>query len=770
MKRLFIRNISILLFIMIFMTGIPANVSANFTDVPANSSYEVALNNLISLGIFDSSEKNFYPNNLLTREQFSKIICIAAGLENLADSMKSIATFSDIKVNSASNGYINAAVNKGYIKGMSDGKFHPGEQITYAQLCSYLVLALGYTSSDLSGTWPSNFISKADELGLTEGITLKDNGGVSRWQAVIMIDRFLSTDVKKASSTDADMSFLDSTGYYKKCIVFGNSDTLPYLTDGQVLTDIGTFNNPSNIKLELGSENYIVVKNGNIQKAASNTSALKISVDQAVNNKVSYTEGNVSKSMVLPENITYYYQQAKIEYSAVLPLLQRNSSIVFNYDSEKAGISYAVIFDPVYGNLEIANNFVPSSGKLGTISFGSNPLIVRDNEIIDKSQIENKDVVYQVTNIWNKNKYFLVIDEKVGGKITAITPNRLAPKTIEIDGVSYEFSKDIDFNKINALNIDLSTDNNIIVYLGHDGKVVNVQSFATEDNSDFAMVLGTDKSRYYDELSDEEKYTYSAKLLFSDGVIATYDVPSDPSDLYGKLVKFKFVDPYTVALEQIVYGYNGQTYADKQERMLGDSFVADNVKIFNIVYNDSGSEITVNLLRWSDIPGGTIPYGKVLYTRKSGAFNDVDVILTDDILNQRYKTGVVKSLSGSEYTVLIGTQEYKYSGNAPGMTVGSVFKFKMNSEGIASAIDTVTPVEFETNTVVQALDSRRIKFNYSTYYFNSNMTVYYWDSKGVIKQIPLDDVEIDSNYSKVSIYTDNSFDKTSKVNVILLSE
>lgn len=769
-KKQLKRYISMVLTVLILISFIPINASAWFSDVPEDASYTDALTRLISLGMI-SGQGKFNPDSPLTREQYARMIVGAAGLEDLAASMKGPTEFPDISATAWSSGYINAAVAKGYIGGMADGKFHPTQAVTYVQLCAFLVKALGYTLNDLTGTFPYSYISKAYELGLTDGITLTKDASVPRRIAVVMIDRFLDTNMKQVSATAPAQTFMETTGSYIKAIVFGDSNTMTSLSKGQVLTDKGTYNNPSNVKLELGSENYLVVKNGNIVKASGQSSVLKVSVEQVAENKVSYKTGDSTQSMMLPENTTYYYKGQKATFAQVTAALQKSSSIVFNYTSDKNGYSFAVVFDPVYGKPEIVNNFVSSSGKLGSINFSGNPQIIKNGDLADISEIVKNDVVYGVSDIWGVNKYILVVDKKVGGKITDVIPNKLSPKTLQIDNVGYDFSKDIDTNKISASNIDLSTGNHITISLGYDGKIVNIGGFGMQDNSDYALVLSSGSSITTDS-KGQRKQVFTAKLLFSDGFISTNSVTTSASTLIGKLVKYTIEDSDTMSLEQLSYNLPGSTNIVRNEQLLGNSYVADNVKIFNIQFNDSAAEVTADILKWSDLPEGAVPNGKILYTNTAGAFNDINIILTDDILNQRFKSGIVKTVNTTPsargysyvYSILIGATEYTFNEYDTDLLPGAIFSFKMSSAGIDSISQTRSPII--TVPKVQAVDSKRIKVNDKIYFFSNDISVYYRDTKGDISAKTIADIDTVKTYQKASLYTNSS----DKVNVVYLVE
>ena len=102
------------------------------------------------------------------------------------------------------SGYIKEALAKGYVAGAADGKFHPKDPITFAQVCTAMVSVLGYTAQDVPGSWPKNYIEKANALKLTTDMTYNSNDGVEKWALVVMLNNLLDTNVKKNTAAEAD--------------------------------------------------------------------------------------------------------------------------------------------------------------------------------------------------------------------------------------------------------------------------------------------------------------------------------------------------------------------------------------------------------------------------------------------------------------------------------------------------------------------------------------------------------------------------------------
>jgi len=200
----------IIAFTLIAVLFLSTTFSYAATTTETLSTWKDSLANLKLMGVINESDLNITGN--MTREVFSKIIVNSTGNYELAQSLSGSTTFSDVATTSALCGYINSAVNKGYLAAYSDGKFKPKNSLSFAQLCTAMIKALGYTSSDIIGTWPNGYIEKAKSLGITTGFNLKSTDSVLTSAAITMIGRMLNTNIKQTNSQDADKTLRDLIG------------------------------------------------------------------------------------------------------------------------------------------------------------------------------------------------------------------------------------------------------------------------------------------------------------------------------------------------------------------------------------------------------------------------------------------------------------------------------------------------------------------------------------------------------------------------------
>ncbi len=456
------------------------------------------------------------------------------------------------------------------------------------------------------------------------------------------------------------------------------------------------------------------------------------------------------------------------------------------YNKDKTGFEYGIISDPVYSSPQIVSGNGIDARVNGGIDLSAHQLVM-DGKVISLSDIEEGDIVYLVSDLWGQNQYIQVSRNQVNGDITNILPNKTSPKIIQIDDVDYELGKDINMSKINTTPGSFKVGDSVTLLMGNDGRVTDIRFLETEDNSYFALVLNTGYG-FETGLEDEGKTVYNVKLMLSDGSTVTYNINSDPKAFKGKLVKYQKVDSDRISIEELEYiGENKRKEhtISPDQMMIDDEYVAENILIFDVISNETNSDAEARLIDWEDIPRGYVEANKIQFMNKSGPFEDINVMVTNDLFDEKYRLAVVKSFSGDtnkrNYTLLIDNQEYSLNDvNIPTMEIGDVVKVQMSGGKPVSVVDYPNP-EAE-GRMVQAVDSRRIMIGNKVYWFSDNAAIYLMDDFGSIVAIDEDDVkskdsiieisskdiDLDLSYIRVSLYVNKSTYYGGKVEVVVL--
>ena len=132
----------------------------SYTDVPADSWFNNAISTLSNMGIIDGyADSSFRPDAPITRAEFTKI---AISFFEYADYVYE-NTFTDVRSGSWYTQFIAAAVEIGLIEGYPDGTFRPDNYITRAEACTIVNRTLNRAPDEdhllpesVMITWPDN--------------------------------------------------------------------------------------------------------------------------------------------------------------------------------------------------------------------------------------------------------------------------------------------------------------------------------------------------------------------------------------------------------------------------------------------------------------------------------------------------------------------------------------------------------------------------------------------------------------------------------------
>lgn len=142
------------------------------------SQYQEAIDFLANLGIWKGTENGDAALEGVQRWQMANFVArVTTGYTDDAywATPENDSGFDDIDIgdfagsSETAYGTISYAAQKGIVRGVTDTKFAPADGITYRDAQTMLVRALGFQMSGAAYPW--GFITKAQELGLTEGLT-----------------------------------------------------------------------------------------------------------------------------------------------------------------------------------------------------------------------------------------------------------------------------------------------------------------------------------------------------------------------------------------------------------------------------------------------------------------------------------------------------------------------------------------------------------------------------------------------------------------------
>ena len=160
----------------------------SYTDVPADSWFNNAISTLSNMGIIDGyADGSFRPDAPITRAEFTKI---AVSFFEYADYVYE-NTFTDVRSGSWYTQFIAAAVEIGLIEGYPDGTFRPDNYITRAEACTIVNRTLNRAPDEdhllpesVMITWPDNQPGTWDYADMQEATNSHDYdwlGSIEDW-------------------------------------------------------------------------------------------------------------------------------------------------------------------------------------------------------------------------------------------------------------------------------------------------------------------------------------------------------------------------------------------------------------------------------------------------------------------------------------------------------------------------------------------------------------------------------------------------------------
>ncbi len=371
---------------------VASKIVTSFPDVSSNISLKQSVEKLALLGIINGGTDGlFHPDSLVTREQFAKMIVSAANLATAANIATNSTTFADVPSARWSSGYIRTAASNGMLNGYPDGLFHPTSKITYAQAMTIMIRMLGYEESDLAGTWPQNYITKAASIQLTNGLSYNANDELTRADCVVLIERLFDMNVKQTAglngNTQTTMTYNESTGIYQTVVILSDSSIDSSLDTDEIVTDKGNFTNSSGSTLAIGHDYMLKFDGSNITKVYSPTSYVTTGTVSAVSDGTLYYKlGLGTTPLVLTSNMSFYNNSGPINYGTLFTDILSGETVTLAYNSQTTALNYIMfskpmasvegtyqellILDTALTSKDLANNKVLTDKGLFTIAYG----------------------------------------------------------------------------------------------------------------------------------------------------------------------------------------------------------------------------------------------------------------------------------------------------------------------------------------------------------------------------------------------------------------
>lgn len=734
---------------------------AAFDDINVNTGVGNAVKQLVQLGIINGyPDGTFRPEDTLTRGQFAKIAVCMLGEEQQAQSRSANAIFSDVPTDHWASGYINYIAEHQIINGYPDGTFGAEDTINYAQALTILIRLLGYTGEDVAYKWPDGYISKAQSLGITSGISFGTYENITRGNAAYVIYNTLLADKKEGSS----LSLLSSSSV-KDVVIYADNSINASLAIGNIETTSGVYKlaDNSNITSEVYGRLGTLYLDGEKRATAfvpENETVRSVTLSSATVSgdgkrvEIGFTENGVAKSESLSGSAPVYYEGKASTLSQSAAKLEPGSEALLLYANDGSFARMYLKESTLSGPRNVATGYSQIYSFFNIVN-STAMKVIRDGKNASLSEIQAYDVVYYMAG----NNTLYAYTDKASGVYEEAYPLKSNVTSVKVGGKEYPLATQTAIGKMNTSDGAFELGDRVTLLFGRNGEVVDVVNLAAVGSLDLVVL-----TKSYREVSQETdtlgKTTNYITVVLPDGGEVTYEADRDYSDYVGNVMKVNYendVAKLTVVPHTNIYGE-----FDSSIPSLGEYWLSENCAILELVKNSAGGA-TVKKIELRDIVTDSLTKNQVIHAEMSGALKDITFLYVTDVTKTDADFGVVTEVNNNKYTVLIGEKTTQIE-TAVKLERGCGVEIQQTSDGqIAKRLTNVG-----TASKIEGYSGGRIRINGKNYILSDYVKVYGGTYANTYTSMSLSELANGDNIQHVTLYSDRSLSSGGIVRVIVV--
>ena len=498
--------------------------ASEFPDVPDTEYFSEPVNVLSGFGVIAGyPDGTFQPTKVVTRAEM--VTMIVAALNIPVKGGATTKRFSDVELSHWAAGFIDYGASVGFVAGYPDGTFQPEKEVSYNEALTMIVAALGYTAEALPGTWPGNFVNKAQSLGILDICRTTGTAGAPRQDIACFLYKALTQPI---GYVNKDGTFVTNIGKD------GGDDTMLQRLGADLYVDIpktdadGWFVVDGTEDSDINLQNYL----GAYITAYADKDGVIVAVKEVGSEFIEGTyksdkvDGKTISAAIAGETVPVFYNGDTDSDDTLSNFVKKDVKLAVKLNGKKVSEIYSIQVweaDRTFMAADDVQEEIAEDQKLDGEKFA-----LDDDDEIDMTKfaiagktaitdIKEDDVVtiYLHTHATGDLKDTIakieVSDKTVEGAVTKISADK---SEFTIGGTAYGLNDD---NTDGAYELkDEGT-----FFLDYAGDIFHFEA-ADDSTSNYAVVLeiGSSPAKYGGD-------TYYANLLLADGTTKEYELKSD---------------------------------------------------------------------------------------------------------------------------------------------------------------------------------------------------------------------------------------------------
>lgn len=161
-----------------------------------------------SLGIMKTDQGNLNdPTKTVTRAQFAQLLVNISSYKDITEGKTNLSLYTDVSRKHWASGYIERAVNNGWMSGYLNGSFKPDRGVTLQEAVKAVTTLLGYTNIDFTGNVLGGQMALYKSQGLNKNIKKSQSQYLNVADCINLFYNLLN------ASTKSGVVYAQSLGY-----------------------------------------------------------------------------------------------------------------------------------------------------------------------------------------------------------------------------------------------------------------------------------------------------------------------------------------------------------------------------------------------------------------------------------------------------------------------------------------------------------------------------------------------------------------------------
>ena len=393
--------------------------------------------------------------------------------------------------------------------------------------------------------------------------------------------------------------------------------------------------------------------------------------------------------------------------------------------------------------------------------------VVRDGIKSSISEVKVNDILYYM----EEYNTVLVYSKKVTGIYEAALPNKDAPTSVTVSGVTYSLEGVNAFSKLSSSGT-FNYGDTVTLLLGKSGDVADVmaQSETNDVLYGFLIASGTKQTT----VSGSSVIKPYVKIILPSGEAYEYITNKDYSKGLNKIVSVTFKDGIaTLSLNTSNDNISGKFIWTSTTRQFGSATLADDVKILEVSTTQPNETALTSSVFPQRLNGMSISKNSVLYSSKNSD-GYIDKLILADTTNDMHTYGIItKADNNINSQSVFGSYEYISNGNVSSIrtsntafSVSSGEAVMIKSDG-KSVISISSLNKLSANNISSITDSF-ITVDKKTYTLSDKVQFYIKNSYDYSMITKDEFIDIKDEYT-ASVYIDKTNNTGARVRIIVIS-